>query len=112
MAKDLEGKEVQASRTTKFVTVANQNPHPAADPFYVAIRGELDSTIKDLLREEIVPQFSSNIKQLEKMFPEDGEITLLFTREDIAQALIRASKNAEDIPEASLALDWFEELFD
>ena len=112
MAKDLKGHEVKASRTTKLLVVKNQNAHPAADPFYVAIRGELEPEILNRLRESLVPKFVNDIDKLEVMFPENGEITLLFTEEAIAEALVRASKNQEDIPEVGIITDILEELFD
>ena len=112
MAKDLKGNEVKAARTTKLLVVKNQNAHPAADAFYIAIRGEFEPEIAKVLKEIIVPKFANDHKKLETIFPEDGEVTLLFTQEDIVQAMVRAAKNPEDLPEAGIILDWFEELFD
>jgi hypothetical protein len=111
MAKDLKGNEVKAASTTKLLVVKNQNAHPAADPFYIAIRGEFEPEMLDLLRKTIVPNLVNDHEALEKIFPKDGDVTLLFTQEDIVTALVRAAKNEEDIPEPGTIFDWFEELF-
>lgn len=111
MAKDLQGNEVKVSCTTKFLVVKNQNAHAAADSFYITVRGEFNDKMLRVLREAIVPQFADDHERLEIAFPKDGKITLLFTQEDIIQALIRAAKNPEDVPESRTIWDWVKELF-
>lgn len=106
MAKDFEGKEVQLSRTTKLKTVINQDPHQAANKFYFAIRLQ-SSQEKEYLKAKMIEKFGEVAAN--NAFKE-GEVNLLFTVNELLDALHRASRNPEDVPKAGLFLDIIEEI--
>ena len=106
MAKDLNGKEAKAERTTKLKTVINQDAHQAANKFYFAIR--IQSTEeKEYLKAKMTEKFGK--VAADNAFKE-GEVNMLFTVNELLDALHRASRNPEDVPQAGLFLDILEEL--
>lgn len=106
MAKDFEGKEVKSSRTTKIKTVINQDPHQAANKFYFAIRLQATEE-KEYLKAKMTEKYGKTAT--DKAFGED-EVNLLFTVNELLDALHRASRNPEDVPKAGLFLDIIEEI--
>lgn len=68
-------------RIADLVKVENKHPHWAANKEYNAVRIQ---------------------------FPDGSEKTLLFTDAEIAKALVRASKNEEDVPKVSKLKDWLD----
>lgn len=105
MEKDFDGKEVKANRTTKLSTVINQDKHPAANKFYFAIRlqsSEEKEYLKTKMTERLGEVAANNAFN-------NGEVNLLFTVNEIIDALHRASRNPEDVPRAGLFLDIVEE---
>lgn len=106
MAKDFDGKEVKASRTTTVKTVINQDKHQAANKFYFAIR--LQSTEeKDYLKAKMTEKFGETAA---KNAFQEGEVNMLFTVNELLDALHRAGRNPEDVPQAGLFLDIIEEI--
>jgi len=106
MAKDFDGKKVKANRTTKLSTVSNQDAHHWADNFYFALRLQLGEE-KEYLKSITAEKYGQDVA--------DGalasdEVTLLFTKAELASALNRAHKNPEDVPKASILLDIIEEI--
>lgn len=106
MAKDFEGKKVKANRTTKLNTVQNQDPHPAANNFYFALRLQLGEE-KEFLKKICSEKYDKDTAKC--IFSKD-EVTLLFTESELVQALYRANQNPEDIPQAGILLDIIEEV--
>lgn len=106
MAKDLNGKEAKANRTTKLSTVINQDKHPAANKFYFAIRLQ-SSEEKEYLKIKMTERLGE--VAADNAF-KNGEVNLLFTVNELIDALHRASRNPEDVPKAGLFLDIIEEI--
>lgn len=85
MAKDANGKKVKVGRLGDLKIVVNQDPKPTANKSYYAIRLQL---------------------------PDGKEISALFTESQVAQAVLRAKKNPEDVPEASSIFQKIQDLVD
>ena len=84
-AKDLHDKEVRIGRIGDLKVVQNQDPHPAANKHYYALR------IQDSLGQEY---------------------NALFTENELARAMKRAKKNPEDVPVAENLYDKLKDLLD
>lgn len=106
MAKDFNGKKVKANRTTKLNTVQNQDPHPAANKFYFALRLQLGEE-EEYLRLKTAEKHGQDVAD---SICNSGEVTLLFTEAELVSALYRAKQNPEDIPKVSWLLDIIEEI--
>jgi len=106
MAKDFDGKKVKASRTTTLKTVMNQDAHQSANKFYFAVRIQATKE-KEYLKAKMTEKFGE--ADASNAF-KDGEVNLLFTVNELLDALHRASRNPEDVPKAGLFLDIIEEI--
>ena len=106
MAKDFDGKEVKGSRTTKLKTVINQDAHQAANKFYFAVRIQAEDE-KEYLKAKMIEKFGK--VAADNAF-KNGEVNLLFTVNELLDALHRAGRNPEDVPKAGLFLDIIEEV--
>ena len=106
MAKDFDGKEAKAKRTTKLTTVINQDAHQAANKFYFAVRIQATDE-KEYLKSKMAEKFGKTAA--DNAF-KDGEVNMLFTVNELLDALHRAGRNPEDVPKAGLFLDIIEEI--
>lgn len=111
MAKDITGKEIKGSKTTKLQAVMNQNPVTSANKFYFAARVKIDESNTNYLRSKFSEKYGNAAAN--DIFKEgDREITLLLTESDVLEGMYRACRNEEDIPEVSLFIDIVEDIIE
>jgi len=109
MAKDITGKNIKASSTTKMQAVYNRDPKTSSDKFYFAIRVQIDSSDIEYIKALFLQKYGKENTDI-AFNKDNGEVTLLLTEEDVLECLYRASKNPEDIPKASIFMNIAEEI--